>query len=188
MILLGQTAVIRSQWLEKVTECKEALILFWQTSIGKTIDTKLKKIDQDLDRHTSHALSVTFKGDRPFKVFTASEDTNVNFFKGPPFNLEKTIDSAHSKFVNVVRTHPSNQFVVSSGSDLNLVVFDSNTGEIVQKKEKIHDGSIYSIQFFDGGNKMVTCSADKTVKVWKWDGLELLHTLIVSEKPVVEDM
>ena len=35
---------------------------------------------------------------------------------------------------------------------------------------------------------MVTCSADKTVKVWKWDGLELLHTLIVSEKPVVEDM
>ena len=131
---------------------------------------------------------MTFKGDRPFKVFTASEDTNVNFFKGPPFNLEKTIDSAHSKFVNVVRTHPSNQFVVSSGSDLNLVVFDANTGEITQKKEKIHDGSIYSIQFFDGGNKMVTCSADKTVKVWKWDGLELLHTLIVSEKPTVEDM
>lgn len=121
-------------------------------------------------------------------MFTGSEDTNINFFKGPPFNLEKTIDTAHSKFVNIVRTHPGNQFVVSAGSDLNLVVFDANTGEIVQKKEKIHDGSIYSIQFFDSGNKMVTCSADKTVKVWKWDGLELLHTLIVSEKPSVEDM
>ena len=174
--------------LEKETECKFYLSQGLTIRIGKTIDTKLKKIDQDLDRHTSNALSVTFKGDRPFKVFTAGEDTNVNFFKGPPFNLEKTIDSAHTKFVNIVRTHPSNHFVVSSGSDLNLVVYDSTTGEITQKKEKIHDGSIYSIQFFDGGNKMVTCSADKTVKVWKWDGLELLHTLIVSEKPAVEDM
>jgi WD40 repeat protein len=152
------------------------------------MDTKLKKIDQDLDRHTANALTVTFKGDRPFKVFTGSEDTNVNFFKGPPFNLEKTIDNSHTKFVNVVRAHPGNKFVVSAGSDLNLVIYNAETGEITEKKEKIHDGSIYSIVFFDGGNKMVTCSADKTLKVWKWDGLELLHTLIVSDKPAVEDM
>jgi WD40 repeat protein len=44
------------------------------------------------------------------------------------------------------------------------------------------------LEFFDGGNKFVTCSADKTVKVWKWEGLELLHTLNVSPKPGVQDM
>lgn len=147
----------------------------------------MKKIDQDLDKHTSNGLSVAFKGNRPFKVFTGSEDTKVNFYKGPPFNFEKTIDG-HSRFVNVVRCHPGNEFMVTSGSDMSLVVYNSTTGEITQTKEKIHAGSIYSLTFFDGGNKFVTCSADKTVKVWKWDGLELLHTLNVSPKPTVEDM
>lgn len=157
-------------------------------SIGRTFNTKLKKIDQDLDKHSSHGLSVTFKGNRPFKVFTGSEDTKVNFYQGPPFKYEKTIEGAHSRFVNIVRTHPGNEFVVSSGSDNNLVIYDAATGEIKQTKEKIHNGSIYSLTFFDGGNKFVTCSADKTVKVWKWDGLELLHTLNVSPKPGIGDM
>ena len=152
------------------------------------MNTKLKKVDQDLDKHTSHGLSVAFKGNRPFKVFTGSEDTKVNFFKGPPFKYEKTIEGAHSRFVNIIRAHPGNEFVVSSGSDMNLVVYNSSTGEITQTKEKIHNGSIYSLTFFDGGNKFVTCSADKTVKVWKWEGLELLHTLNVSPKPGVQDM
>lgn len=188
MILHGLIAPKRQPWSEKAVECKVNNAHFSLLRIGKTIDTKLKKLDQDLDRHTSHGLAVAFKGDRPFKIFTGSEDTNVNFYKGPPFVLEKTINAAHNKFVNVVRTHPSNKFVVSAGSDLNLVVYNSENGEIISKTEKIHDGSIYSIQFFEGGNKMVTCSADKTVKVWKFEGIELLHTLIISDSPVIEDM
>lgn len=152
------------------------------------MNTKLKKTDQDLNKHTAHGLSVAFKANRPFKIFTGSEDTKVNFYKGPPFVYEKTIEGAHTRFVNVVRNHPGNEFVVSSGSDQSLIVYNSTTGEITQKKEKIHNGSIYSLTFFDGGNKFVTCSADKTCKVWKWDGLELLHTLNVSSKPTIDDM
>jgi WD40 repeat protein len=148
----------------------------------------LKKIDQDLDKHTSHGLTVAFKGKRPFKVFTGSEDTKVNFYKGPPFNYEKTIEGAHSRFVNVIRNHPNGEDVVSSGSDQSLIVYDAATGDIKEKKEKIHNGSIYSLTFFDGGNKFVTCSADKTVKVWQWEGLELLHTLNIAPKPGVGDM
>jgi WD repeat-containing protein 1 (actin-interacting protein 1) len=148
----------------------------------------MKKIDQDLDRHTSHGLTVAFKGNRPFKCFTGSEDTKVNFFKGPPFQYEKVIDGAHNKFVNIIRCHPGNEFVISAGSDMTFVVYDATTGEIKQKKDKVHTGSIYSLAFFDSGKKFVTCSADKTLKVWAFEGLELLHTLHVSAKPSVEDM
>jgi WD40 repeat protein len=93
------------------------------------MNTKLKKIDQSLDKHTSHGLTVALKGNRPFKCFTGSEDTKVNFFKGPPFVFEKTIEG-HKRFVNILRCHPGNEFVVSSGSDMNLVVYNSSTGEI----------------------------------------------------------
>ena len=58
---------------------------------------------------------------------------------------------------------------------MKFVVYDSKTGEITQTKEKVHNGSIYSIFFFEGGAKFATCSADKTVKIWAWEGLELLQ-------------
>lgn len=156
--------------------------------MGKTIDTKLKKVDQDLDKHTSHGLTVAFKGNKPYKCFTGSQDTHVNFFKGPPFTYEKHIDGAHSKFVNIIRCHPNNESVISAGADMTLIVYDATTGDIKEKKEKIHEGSIYSLAFFDKGAKFVTCSADKTCKIWKWEGLELLHTLKISPKPQVDDM
>lgn len=55
------------------------------------MNTKLKKVDQVLGNHTNWGNSVSFKGNRPFKVFTGSEDTCVNFFKGPPFTFEKQL-------------------------------------------------------------------------------------------------
>jgi WD40 repeat protein len=131
---------------------------------------------------------VAFKGNRPFKLFTGSQDTHVNFYKGPPFAWEKQIEGAHNKFVNVVRTHPSNEFVISAGSDMTMIVYDAATGDIKEKKDKIHTGSVYSLAFFDGGKKFVTCSADKTLKIWKWEGLQLLHTLNINAKPQVDDM
>lgn len=48
-------------------------------------------MDQELRNHTAWGNSVTFKGDRPYKIFTGSEDATVNFYKGPPFAFEKQL-------------------------------------------------------------------------------------------------
>ncbi len=71
---------------------------------------------------------------------------------------------------------------------MTMIVYDAATGDIKEKKDKIHTGSVYSLAFFDGGKKFVTCSADKTLKIWKWEGLQLLHTLNINAKPQVDDM
>lgn len=36
--------------------------------------------------------SIDFRPARPFRVVTASEDTSVGFFQGPPFKFDKTVN------------------------------------------------------------------------------------------------
>lgn len=134
----------------------------------------MKKFDQDLTHHTGAGNSVSFKANRPFKVFTGSEDSTVNFFKGPPFKFEKTLRH-HKNFVNCVRVNPANTVCASVSSDKKITLMDATTSDIIIEKEAAHAGSIYSIAWWEDGSKFATCSADKTVKIWNAEDLTLLQ-------------
>ena len=134
----------------------------------------MKKFDQDLDHHTGMGNTLAFKRERPYKIFTGSEDSTVNLFKGPPFKFEKTF-RYHKNFVNCVRINPAGTIAASVSSDKKICLMDSSTGDIILEKENCHTGSIYSISWWEDGSKFVTCSADKTVRIWNADDLELLQ-------------
>lgn len=153
---------------------------------GKTLSLNLKKTDQELSGHTGSALTCTMKGNRPFKLYTGSEDHTINVFGSPGFTLNKTINN-HKAFVNCIRKSPDNKHLVSCSADKSLVFYSIDTDEQVKQVENAHGGSIYSIAWFEDSSKFATCSADKTVKVWTNTG-ELVSTLSVSAQPKVEDM
>jgi len=155
--------------------------------IGKAINVTLKKVDNDLSGHATKALGVSIKRNRPFKVYTCSEDNTVNVYAAPPqVNLLKSL-KMHKGFVNCVRTSPDNKLFVSCSSDKSLSISSVETDEVIKHLENAHAGSIYSITWFEDSTKFATCSADKTVKVWSATG-DLISTLNVSPKPTVDDM
>jgi F-box and WD-40 domain protein 1/11 len=59
---------------------------------------------------------------------------------------------------------PEQDLVVSGGSDCNVIMWQFSTGRMIKKLEKAHSESVLNLRF--DNTYLVTCSKDKTIKVW----------------------
>jgi len=71
----------------------------------------------------------------------------------------------HTDAANSVSFSPDGQWIVSSGSDQALKVWDAATGQETLTL-KGHAGSVYSASFSPDGQRIVSGSSDQTLKVW----------------------
>ena len=53
-------------------------------------------------------------------------------------------------------------------ADKKILTWDTRTGEIVQIYDR-HLGAVNTINFVEGGTRMVSTSDDKSIRVWEWD-------------------
>ena len=70
-------------------------------------------------------------------------------------------------------------------------MFDGKEGKKIREiadKKNGHKGSIYEVCWAPDGKSFVTCSADKTCKVWDYESGAVTHTFKPCDKPAVTDM
>lgn len=116
--------------------------------------------------HSKAINSVDYRQERPFRIATASEDNQVNFYEGPPFKF-KLSEQNHMKFVNAVRFSPNGSFFASGGADGKSFIYDGKTGEMkVQLGTPAHKGGIYAIAWSPDNKEVLTVSGDKSAKIW----------------------
>ncbi|PVH94319.1 WD40 repeat-like protein [Periconia macrospinosa] len=59
---------------------------------------------------------------------------------------------------------PEHDLIVSGGSDCSFILWKFSTGRMIKRVEKAHNESVLNLKFDD--TYLVTCSKDKTIKVW----------------------
>ena len=59
---------------------------------------------------------------------------------------------------------PEHDLVVSGGSDCKVILWKFSTGQMIKEIEKAHSESVLNLRFDD--RYLVTCSKDKSIKVW----------------------
>ncbi|TID14504.1 WD40 repeat-like protein [Venturia nashicola] len=59
---------------------------------------------------------------------------------------------------------PDQDIIVSGGSDCHVIIWRFSTGKVIQKLEHAHSESVLNLRFDD--RYLITCSKDKTIKVW----------------------
>ena len=81
----------------------------------------------------------------------------------------------HEKFVNAVRFSPDGARVLSVGSDRKGIFLDGKTGQqlSVWDLKDAHQSSIYMCAWSGDAKQILTCSADKTAKLWNAETLAL---------------
>jgi len=138
---------------------KFAHAIMWDTGTGVG----------SLTGQTKSCNSVSIKQDRPYRLILGSEDYSCAFFEGPPFKF-KSQTAEHSNFVNCVRfSHDGTKFATTS-ADGRCFVYEGKSGDLIGElnapMQKIHKGGVYAIAWSPDNKFLLSCSADKTVKVW----------------------
>ncbi|KAJ3125479.1 WD repeat-containing protein 1 [Nowakowskiella sp. JEL0407] len=122
----------------------------------------------EITGHAKTINSVSVRQSRPFRAVTASDDMTVNFYHGTPYKYNLTIKD-HTRFVQCVRFSPTGDLFCSAGMDAKVFLYDGKTGEKKTELTKVadsHAGGIFSVSWSPDGTKMITGSADTTVKLW----------------------
>jgi WD40 repeat protein len=105
------------------------------------------------------------KQTRPYRLATGSEDNSVQWFEGPPFKWKKNIVD-HTRFVNCVRFNAPGTILASAGQDKQVFLYDGKTGEKKGALAEEHKMGVYSLSWNAQGTQLLTCSGDKTCKIW----------------------
>lgn len=129
--------------------------------------------------HGKTINAVDVKQTRPFRVVTAGEDNESGFYAGPPFKLDHMNKEAN-KYVNCVKFSPNGETYVTADSGGKAFVYDGKEGKFMHElnggEASAHNAGIYGLSWNADGSKMITCSADKTVKMWDVVGNALITT------------
>ncbi|GIQ81489.1 hypothetical protein KIPB_002453, partial [Kipferlia bialata] len=123
----------------------------------------------DLVGHSKPVTSVAFRPRRPFRILSASEDSNCNLFRGPPFRFETPHrEHARGAYVNVTRYNPAGSLLASAGSDKVVMLRDPKTAVVIGQVTGFK-GTVYDMLL--RGDKdtmtMVTGGADRTLRLFK---------------------
>ena len=73
---------------------------------------------------------------------------------------------------------PEQDIIVSGGSDSSVIIWKFSTGEMIKHLYEAHDESVLNLRFDD--RYIVTCSKDKTIKVWN-------RRALARDSPLIPD-
>lgn len=142
-----------------------------------------------IEGHAKTANACSFKPTRPYRVVTCSEDKDSAFFPGPPFKM-KHLNKQHDSFVNAIGYSPDGAHYMTGGADGKICLYEGKEGDFVKSigGEKAHDGGIYDLSWSGDSSKVITASADKTVKMWDVAGDACLKTFTFGDDLIYQQV
>lgn len=123
----------------------------------------------EISGHSAQINSVAIKPTRPYSAFTVGDDSNVVFYKGPPFKFNQSNKSAHTNFIKMVKYSPDGKIVATVGVDRIVSLFDGNTGELTTTFKNLSNGGIYGLDWVDD-SKFIIAGADAYLRLVNIDG------------------
>jgi len=115
--------------------------------------------------HNKAVKDVCFNSDGTRFVST-SWDKQVRLWDTETGKIIQTVSSG--KIGYCCKMHPTQENLVLVGqSDKKIVQWDMNTGDLVQEYDQ-HLGPVNSITFADNGDRFMSSSDDKTLRVWEF--------------------
>ena len=115
-------------------------------------------------------------------VTGGTDDSKLLINGGPPFKRLASSDAHTKGAVHAVAY--SGTVVTSVGADKSVCLLDGKTLELIVRKERVHDASIYACAWSLDNKYLLTCSADGTNKLLQVGvaSLEVVHTWNVSSR------
>lgn len=162
--LTGHTAEVKTAKLSKDSRLAasggkviDETIKIWDVVHGECINTFYHHLlDVNSVAWLSHSMLVSGSDDKSIKLWDLRSRTGV---------VQQFVD-AHEGGVTCVNFHPSGHFVLSSGTDNALKVWDLRRADLFYSM-KAHEAATTAVAFSQNGDKFASGSADDQILLWK---------------------
>lgn len=158
LLLPGPEPKINWQYLYKH---KRRLEDNWDA--GRFSNFQLPHPNHPEEAHTECVYTIQYSGKY---LVSGSRDKTIRIWNLENLRLVHSPLAGHTASVLCLQfdERPEQDIVVSGGSDCRVILWQFSTGRIVKEIEKAHSESVLNLKFDD--RFLVTCSKDKTIKVW----------------------
>ncbi|PON88343.1 Guanine nucleotide-binding protein, beta subunit [Trema orientale] len=162
-----------------VTGSHDSTIKFWDLRSGKTMTTL-----------THHKKSVRAMALHPKEnCFASASADNIKKFQLPKGEFLHNMLSQQKTIINAMAINDDG-VMTTGGDNGSLWFWDWKSGHNFQQAQTIvqpgsldSEAGIYALSFDLTGTRLVTCEADKTIKMWKEDETATPETHPVNFKP-----
>lgn len=87
----------------------------------------------------------------------------------------------HSRFVQAVRYSPDGKFFASAGFDGKVFIYDGATSDLIGEfGSPAHKGGVYAVAWKPDGTQLLTCSGDKTCRLWNVETREMITEFVMG--------
>ncbi|KDP27811.1 hypothetical protein JCGZ_18891 [Jatropha curcas] len=162
-----------------VTGSHDTTIKFWDLRYGKTMLTL-----------THHKKSVRAMAQHPTEhCFASASADNIKKFRLPKGEFLHNMLSQQKTIINAMAINQDG-VMVTGGDNGSMWFWDWKSGHNFQQAQTIvqpgsldSEAGIYAISYDVTGSRLVTCEADKTIKMWKEDDSATPETHPLNFKP-----
>ncbi|KAG6437696.1 hypothetical protein SASPL_102621 [Salvia splendens] len=162
-----------------ITGSHDSTIKLWDLRTGKTMSTL-----------THHKKSVRAMAPHPTEdCFVSASAENIKKFRLPRGEFMHNMLSQQKTIINAAAVNEEG-VLATAGDNGSLWFWDWNSGHNFQQAQTIvqpgsleSEAGIYSIMYDLSGSRLITCEADKTIKMWKEDETATPETHPLHFKP-----
>ena len=125
--------------------------------------------------------SCDIRKQKPFKTLVGGDDFSSVFYEGPPVKFIKT-NKSFDKYVTCVRFNNAGDKYAAAGANGKIFVYDGETADnpVELTAAGAHSAGCYAVCWSPDDSKLVSCSADKTVKIWDMSSMSEIASISVG--------
>lgn len=160
-LLLAQNGGDLSMNWQYLYKQKRRLEENWQ--MGKFKNFQLPHPSHAHEAHTECVYTIQYTGKH---LVSGSRDKSLRIWDLDTHRLMVPPLCGHEASVLCLQfdDRPEQDIVISGGSDCHVILWKFSTGQMTRKIVSAHSESVLNLRFDD--RYLVTCSKDKTIKVW----------------------